>query len=185
VQPRVDAADVEQVPAPGQAPHHLAAAHLLQAHLARRAPGAAVVRGHRQHRSSARMSTSASPRAPPPGAAAEYSVPPAARAPARGHDAQAPGGAGGGRRGHGGEGARLPDDDGRGEHAGRTRRSATRRPRPRHRRRRSRRRVTCLAAVAGHRREPPRVQARHDQWSDGSVLAYLVVAAKVLARGNK
>ena len=52
VQPRVDAADVEHVPAPGQAPHHLAAAHLLQAHQTRRALRRAgvkvLVRGRRR-----------------------------------------------------------------------------------------------------------------------------------------
>ena len=118
VQPRVDAADVEHVPAPGQAPHHLAAAHLLQAHRTRRALRRAgvkvLVRGRRrQQRADVHLGEPA--RAAARRRRAGILRTRTAGAPARGHDAKAPSGA----RGHGGEGARLPDDDGRCEHAGR------------------------------------------------------------------
>jgi len=178
LQPRVDAADVEEVPALGQAPHHLAAAKVLQAHGARRhsvssaarGRGGAVlllVRGLGQradvyfgkpaaHDSAGSRGGGGKRRAGASGS----------RTTRRGRDdaGQAPGGAGDEHGGQGDEGARLPDDDGRGEHA---RRGEQRAGLPRH---------GCQAAVAAaedvvdiddrlageHRRR--RVQPWHDRY---------------------
>ena len=126
LQPRVDAADVEQVPALGQAPHHLAAAKVLQAHGARHsvssARGAAaeavvLVRGLGQ-----RADVYFGKPAPYSAGSAAWrggGTKHRAGSTTRGCEAQAPGDAGDEHRGQGSEGARLPDDDGRGEHAGR------------------------------------------------------------------
>jgi hypothetical protein len=67
VQPGVDAPDVEQVPALGQAPHHLAAAHVLQAHGARHFAAAAVCVDAGSAFSSMAVPVSHRARAPPPG----------------------------------------------------------------------------------------------------------------------
>jgi hypothetical protein len=116
LQPRVDARDVEEVAALGQAAHHLAAAKVLQAHGARRsvpARGAAqavLVRGLGQ-RADVYFGKPAHPR--PAGSGWRGGGKRRARTT---H------GSGDGRDEHrrqGSEGARLPDDNGRGEHAGR------------------------------------------------------------------
>lgn len=194
LQPRVDTADVEEVPALGQAPHHLAAKKVLQAHGARydsvSAGGAAaeavLVRGLGQRADvyCGKPAHSACSGSSWRGGGRKRR---AARTMTRGRDdAQAPGDAGDQHRGQGGEGARLPDDYGRGEHAGRGEQRAGL---TRHACQDTVAIVADVDGLAGdgeHR--GPRVQSWHDRWN-GLCASYvllnwqLALEAKALARG--